>query len=142
MSKAFPMVCSLILSLVVTPVSAQNNVVNMRLDGKTYSVQLNGVFAKVCAAGRVQLTDFAFEKEVDGSSPPLLGGVSNGAHIPLVKIKMGEQLGAVTLSSTTNPFPFDLDLKDAKVTRATVRSNGTWTMTVGWSSCTNRPKKK
>ena len=155
MSKAFLAVCWLILSLVgVTPVAAQTNAVITGNDGKTYRVRLNGVFAKICAGRAVQLTspsdgrvsaqDIAIGVDTGAASEPLsLSG--DNKHItpfPLDKVKKDEYLRDVWLTTHLTTVPFDIEMKDVRVTAANIRSNGTWTMTLGWSSCTNRPKKQ
>ena len=131
MSKVFLTACSLILALVlVTPLAAQNNVVEMRLDGKTYKVQLNGVLATLCRGQSSQIVS------------PRNAVFGDAESFPLALVKEGTLAGAVTLIGDGESFPFDIDLKDVRVTDANIRSNGTWTMTLRWSACANRPKEK
>ena len=39
-------------------------------------------------------------------------------------------------------FPFEVALKGVTITDATVRSNGSWTMSIKWAACENIPKAK
>lgn len=140
MSKAFLMVCSLSLLLVlVTPLAAQKNVVKMRFDGKTYTVQLNGVFATMCRGRSVQVV--SPRDPIDGDPDrPVRSLTTDGETFPLALVKTGTLASAVTLTGDGETFPFDIELKDLRVTDANTRSNGTWVMVLTWAACANRPK--
>ena len=138
-SNIFLAVSWLILSLVVvTPVSAQNNV-QMRFDGKTYKVHVNGVFQILCRGRGVGVV--SPRDPIGGASDkPVRSLKTDGETFPLALVKTGKLAGAVTLTADGEAFPFDVDLKDVRVTDANILSNGTWIMMLRWSACANRVK--
>lgn len=107
--------------------------------GKAYRVELNGVLAKVCGGRSFQLVS----PRLDGDPDRPAGGTSfqKIEKFPLAKVTKGEVLGTATLVTDGERFPFNVELKGATISDALVRSNGTWTMTISWSSCINVPKR-
>jgi len=111
----------------------------LEFGGARYAVGLNGVFAKVCGGKSVQLVSPRLDGDPD--RPAAGPGFMKIEKFPVEKVKKGEVLGSATLVSDGESFPFNVALKGATVSDAQMRSNGTWTMTISWSSCTNVPKR-
>lgn len=107
--------------------------------GKKYKVEVNGVLGRVCGGKSVQILSPRVDGDPDRPRTALVG---DGETFPLEKVKKGEKLGAVTLVTDGESFPFTIEMKEVSVTDAIIRNTGTWTMTLSWSSCSNVPKKK
>lgn len=117
------------LCFLAAPVHAAADVF-LAIDAGTYAVALNGVLDKICGGRSVQLV----------SRPPTAernGATDRKIDFPIARVKKGEVLGSATLVTDGESFPFNVELKGVTVSDARVRGNGTWTMTIQWSSCTN-----
>lgn len=115
-------------ALTTVPVHAAADMFLAISSGKEYRVGLNGVFSSICRLNSIQILP-----------PTLVGG---GETFPIARVKKGEVLGTVRLRLVGDgeSFPFDMDLKDVTVSDASVRPNGSWTMTVRWSNCSLSPR--
>jgi hypothetical protein len=95
--------------------------------GKGYAVEVLEGLLKVCKGGSLFVTspsDMTVEK------------------MPLDLVKEGTVIGDATLVGKGETFPFDVELKGATVSSATVLRNGRWIMKVTWASCANVAKNK
>lgn len=114
-------------------VAAAAESVYMYLEGKTYAVQINGVFNRLCGGKSVQVLSQALDGDPDR---PKRGGPkigTDGETYPLAMVKKGLTLGTVVLVSR-DPNSFQkIELRGARVADAFVRNNGSWTMTVDWT---------
>jgi hypothetical protein len=118
-------VCVL-MGLVTQPIIAAERV-ELSFGGKGYAVEVLAGLSKVCTGGSlfvVSPSDMTVEK------------------MPLDLVKKGTVIGDATLVGKGEPFPFDVELKGATVSSATVRSNGRWVMKVTWASCANVANRK
>lgn len=136
MAKPLGVSVVVFLILAVAPLVAAETV-HLYVGGKAYDAELNGVPAKVCTGKSVQI--ISPRKPVDGDPDR---PKSRGTPFPLERVKKGEQLGAVTLVTDGESFPFSIEMKGVSVSDAMIRGNGTWTMTVSWTSCSNVAKRK
>ena len=129
-------VCVL-LGLATQPIIAAEPVA-LSFGGKVYRVEVGAVLMKVCAGRAVQIVSPRDPLEEGDPDQP----VGKGETFPLDLVKQGTYMDAAKLVGKGETFPFDVELKGAKVSDAKVRSNGTWYMTVTWTSCANVPKTK
>jgi hypothetical protein len=132
-------VCVL-LGLATQPIIAAETVL-LYFGGKKYRVEVNAVLMRVCEGRAVQIVsprDIALDGDPD--RPAKL--VGDDETFPLELVKQGTYMDAAKLVGKGETFPFDVELKGAKVSDAHVRSNGTWSMTVTWTSCAKVPKTK
>lgn len=127
-----------LVCIVVAPVHAAYEGY-LEFGGRRYAVQVNGVVGKVCGGRSVQL----LSPRVDGDPdrPAAKSGFLKIEKYPIEKVKKGEALGTATIVTDGESFPLDVELKGATISDALIRSNGTWTMTMSWSSCANVPKR-
>jgi hypothetical protein len=110
--------------------------VDLSFGGKVYRVEVNAVLMKVCAGQSLSIVS---PRDAIISSGDDAAGIKT---FPLELVKKGTYMDAARLVGKGETFPFDVELKGAKVSDALVRSNGTWSMTVTWTSCANVATKK
>ncbi len=99
------------------------------IGGTRYRTDVRSIPAKLCTLPAALL-----------ASPARL--VGDGESFPVARVKKGEKLGDVRLIGDGESFPFEVALKGVTITDATVRSNGSWTMSIKWAACENIPKAK
>jgi hypothetical protein len=106
--------------------------VDLSFGGKVYRVEVNAVLMKICAGQSLSIV----------SPRSITMEDDKGETFPLELVKKGTYMDAARLVGKGETFPFDVELKGANVSDALVRSNGTWSMTVRWTSCANVAKNK
>ena len=122
-----------------TPLIAAETVHLYLSDGKSYRVELNGVFSKLCTLRSAQVVS-PRDAIIDGD-PDRPRNKFFDPFFDVSRVKKGEVLGDSRLVGEGETFPFDVALKGVTVSAAQVRSNGTWSMTLRWTACENIPKR-